>query len=441
MIPTHPTRRLLPFAVALVAAFAAGRAAAESPDPVRHYKDTFPKIAGLNIGSPQNYADPTYQSALAKYDFLILGLYRNWTRGGESPRQVVLEIKARNPNVLLANYTCVMELYAEPDNLSSGDIYKKVSSEVGPNAKGDWWARDANGKHLSSYPRTWSINITRFVRPDANGDRYPEWLAKRNQESLFGPVPEMDICFSDNTFYKPRANADWEGNGVNESRNDETVRRNYRQAVAEYWAAIKKANPRLLIMGNVDGNSAAGAGYLREPEYAGKIEGALDEKAMGASYSEESFSGWKNMLLSYESLIDHTAPPHLVVFGVAGGATDYVFLRYALATALMEDGYLAYTIDGETYTKASWYDEFDLKLGHAVDGPQRAPWKDGLYRRRFENGMAIVNPKGNGARTVSIEPGYSRFKGVQDPVTNDGTPVTAITLPDRSGIILIRSAP
>jgi hypothetical protein len=60
MIPTHPTRRLLPFAVALVAAFAAGRAAAESPDPVRHYKDTFPKIAGLNIGSPQNYADPTY---------------------------------------------------------------------------------------------------------------------------------------------------------------------------------------------------------------------------------------------------------------------------------------------------------------------------------------------------------------------------------------------
>jgi hypothetical protein len=57
MIPTHPTRRLLSFAVALVAAFAAGRAAAESPDPVRHYKDTFPKIAGLNIGSPQNYAD------------------------------------------------------------------------------------------------------------------------------------------------------------------------------------------------------------------------------------------------------------------------------------------------------------------------------------------------------------------------------------------------
>lgn len=94
------------------------------------------------------------------------------------------------------------------------------------------------------------------------------------------------------------------------------------------------------------------------------------------------------------------------------------FMRYALTTTLM----------GE------WFDEFDLKLGHAVDPAQWTPWQNGVFRRRFQNGLALVNPHQNpdlaprAAQTVTVEPGYRRFRGEQDPVTNNGESVTTLTL-------------
>jgi hypothetical protein len=111
-------------------------------------------------------------------------------------------------------------------------------------------------------------------------------------------------------------------------------------------------------------------------------------------------------------------------------------MRYALASALMDDGYFAANDNG--YTNVQWFDEFDVDLGHAVDGPQLAPAQNGVYVRRFEKGLAIVNPKDNGPQTIAIEPGYQRFYGTQDSATNNGQAVTTITLGDRQGIILIK---
>jgi hypothetical protein len=77
-------------------------------------------------------------------------------------------------------------------------------------------------------------------------------------------------------------------------------------------------------------------------------------------------------------------------------------------------------------------------LGVAVEKPPISPWKDGVYRRRFQNGMALVNPRGNGNQTITIEPGYKRFLGKQDRVVNNGNPVTSITLKDRDGILFVK---
>jgi hypothetical protein len=49
-----------------------------------------------------------------------------------------------------------------------------------------------------------------------------------------------------------------------------------------------------------------------------------------------------------------------------------------------------------------------------------------------------VNPKGNGPQTVAVGSGYRHFLGVQDPVINDGQPVSSVTLHDRDAVLLVR---
>lgn len=160
---------------------------------------------------------------------------------------------------------------------------------------------------------------------------------------------------------------------------------------------------------------------------------------------------------SYRSLMDNTLPPHLVIFSVDGVANDYAKFRYGFASALMEDGYYAYgAIDGTghaTYSSVLWFDEYDLAgtsntswLGAPVDPKQRTAKPGGVYIRRFQNGLAIVNPKGNGQRIINLSsvnglfPGetYKRIAGTQDPSTNNGQTVSSVTINERDGLILVK---
>jgi hypothetical protein len=64
-----------------------------------------------------------------------------------------------------------------------------------------------------------------------------------------------------------------------------------------------------------------------------------------------------------------------------------------------------------------------------------------VWRRDFDNGIVLVNPKGNGPQTVSLGGSFVKIKGKQDPTTNDGQTVTTVTLKDRDGIVLLRATP
>jgi len=77
-----------------------------------------------------------------------------------------------------------------------------------------------------------------------------------------------------------------------------------------------------------------------------------------------------------------------------------------------------------------------------VDAPPTGAKSNGVYIRRFEHGMAIVNPKGNGPQNVNLStlyPGetYKHVLGSRDP-KNDGTTVSTISLADRDGLILVK---
>jgi len=118
-------------------------------------------------------------------------------------------------------------------------------------------------------------------------------------------------------------------------------------------------------------------------------------------------------------------------------------MRYGLTTALMDNGYYYYTdVTGREHFKSAWwFDEYDVDLGQAVDGPQTKAQQRGVFMRRFQNGLVLVNPKGNGRQTVTVPAGYKRIKGSQDPGTNNGQAASSITLNERDGIILVTANP
>jgi hypothetical protein len=425
---------------------------------------TFPKIAGILNGSPKDYDQDARQTLIAKFDLALLGIYKDWNFSDGGARPVVQQIKAKNPNILIANYTLLESLRKNPADLASLDMQQHVESAPGPNGIDDWWAYDASGNPVQhENTDLWMVNITHFVEEDENGDRWPQYYVNRQNDVLFAPVPEYDIWFTDNVFWQPREDADWNRDGTLDSSSNPTVRAYYRAAIASQWDVIRALQPSLLIMGNVDSSGTNGG--LREPEYRNKIPAALYEGAMGQDWSAES-RGWYAMKRNYESLIDNTTAPHLVVFQAHGlpngtalnnpNGTPYRFLRYALTTALLENGYFAFSVN-DNYHDIEWFDEFDVDLGRPIDPPQRAPrWTSGteagLFFRRYERGAVLMNPRTNddgppvtprGPASVNLPAkgftGYVRIAGTEDPSTNNGAAVTgSLTIAAGDGIVLLK---
>ncbi|NLT50486.1 MAG: T9SS type A sorting domain-containing protein [Ignavibacteria bacterium] len=384
----------------------------------------FPRLAGMNIGE-QKYDNKSYQQSLAKLDLIILGFYKNWRGSATAIRTAVQEIKTLNPKLLIGQYTVLNEA-KDYQNDASDDIRKKITDE-------GWWLLNAAGEKTqwTADYKAWEVNFTSYATPDSDGYRYSEWIAKRNYKYLFEPVPEFDIWYFDNVFHKQRVIADFDSDGIDEDTSDTNIQKIYRQGMAVEWETVRDLQPGILCMGNVNDLSSV--------EYAEKLDGAFLEALIGKEWSIESRSnGWKDMMNRYRAVIRDVIDPGMVIFNVHGASDDYALFRYGLCSSLLDNGYFCYTDSAKGYDIVAWFDEYDIQLGAAIDTPPTTSWRNGLYCRHFQNGMVIVNPKGNSTQTVTIEPGYRRFQGTQDPIVNNGTAVTTLTLNERDGIILIK---
>lgn len=385
-------------------------------------------LLGMNIGA-KNYDDTAYQQALARLDTVILGFYPGW-RGdtdGTKIRSAVLAMKALNPSLKVGQYTILNEHTDDPTKTSNLDTLAKLNAT-------DWWLRDAvTGAKLqwtSSY-NAYDINFTHWSAPDANGERYPQWLARRNHEVYFARVPEFDIWYFDNVMkYSRVPKANWRLDGVNVSSQDAAVASAYRAGQVAYWARAEALAPGRLGMANTDND-------LGSVEYKGKWPAAFLEALMGASYSIEGWAGWPAMMRRYFDTQAHLKPPALLGFNVHGHPGDYRFFRYAFASCLLGDGQFSFTDTAAGYSSVPWFDEYEVAFGAPLDSPTLAAWSNGVHRRRYEHAMVLVNPNDE-ARTVQLEPGWRRLLARQDPLVNDGTPVTQLTLGPKEGLVLVR---
>jgi hypothetical protein len=432
MMIRHAIRQHLTALAAVAALASSASAFAFTPPP-------FPRIAGVQYGGPFDYNDSTYQAQLAKQAVTILQYWPGMAPGGESMQSIVQAIKSINPNELVFLYTLTDEGWASGNNAVARP---QETSQL----TGNHWflytdTSDSNPVASFYGDGGYTINNTPYTPKDAQGDDSIDYLTKYFVNTYYGQVPNIDGLFMDNVFQQPRVAGDWYRNGTVLQPSDPKAQAALQAGYERYFSLAHQLMPGKYQIGNVatwfePGQAAVPSGYQ------GMADGGLIEAAIGASYSIETWDGWQGMMNQYNSIMQAANSPKLVILNQYGSSTDYQSMRYGLASCLMNDGYFSFTDQSNGgYGATTWFDEYNANLGTATSSPPTAAWQNGVWRRDFTNGIALVNPKGNGPRTVQLGGTFVKINGTQAPSVNNGQTVTSVTLQDRDGIILLRQTP
>jgi hypothetical protein len=396
--------------------------------------DPYPRTGAILTGGAQNYWDSTFQSQMAKLQVVILTSYPGWGSGhGTTMEKAVQQLKARNSNLKVFLYVKIAERQSPVPSLWPG-LGSKLDGQ-------NWWLYQtwgASTKVASDCGGGKLLNVTSYSNKDSSGLHYNEWVARYMATQIGNATPSATGLFTDCVFWRPRTNGDWNQDGKTDSATNAAVGAWMREGYARYADELHAAMPGKLQLANV---ADWGKPEAVITEYQGEFNGGVLEGMIGKSYSREALTGgWQLMMTAYRKTMSALASPKLGIFVMTGSITDYQGMRYGLASTSMDDGYFAFQDQAQiAYSTAVHFDEYDAKLGSATSGPQKSAWQSGVYRRDFQNGIILVNPKGNGTRTVTLETNFRKLKGSQAPSVNNGQLVKSVTLKDRDGLILLRN--
>ncbi len=393
----------------------------------------FPRLASVWTGN-QIYQDSDTQRRLAHGTIAVINVWPGWqqSHSGVSVEQVIQNIKAINPNTMVYDYMINSEIAQETTNSVWAQVYSKLDAT-------NWWLYviGTSGTHAFSWPGTWGTNNTLFTPPDSNGDIWVTWFAKWNVSTFSVPNPSLDGFYDDNVTWKPLVNADWNRDGVTDLTSNPLAQQWVRQGDALHFDTMHKLMPGRFQLGNI-ANWGDPSSVLTE--FQGKVDGGFMEGLLGRTWSPEAWGSWQTMMAYYRRSMSFLSGPKLGMFSQVGSPTDYQGFRYGFASCLMDDGYYVFNSDGN-YTDTPLFDEYNATLGNSISSPPTSAWQNGVYRRDFVNGIALVNPKGNGPVSVTLEANFQRLTGTQAPAVNNGQTVRTLTLQDRDGIILLRTTP
>jgi len=430
------------------------------------FNPPYPRIAsrphGTFLQSATTDADARH---VAKHHVAILATHRTWRGGGFDMATIPAHIKSYNSGIKLFKYVNANQISPK----DQAWIVEKLSKEKGGSGNGDWWKRTTTGQNIIGFsPDRWQVNVTPQTTPDADGLRWPQWFvrywnaAPTDSGSWVAPsgYPRgrglkegawdgvyQDDQYVTTTLFAP-SNADLNNDGAIDSPKA-TATASWvaagHIAVVNEW---RKLQPTRYVIGQyaaLCGASETGSYLLKGVHDGGLIQDITKKDGQGG--------GWPVMMKAYRRGLELASNPKIVIFHNKivdlqddnPGMSILQANRYGLTSTLMDNGYYAVMAPGETHPE---YDEFYGGsthsaeklgyLGYPIDPPQMAAWSQGVFRREFDNGLVLVNPKGNGTRTVDVGAGWTKIEGSQDPAHNSGQRVTSVTLQEQDGIILVR---
>jgi hypothetical protein len=437
-----------------------------APAQSADFNPAYPRIAARPHGTlVKKGAIDADSRHIAKHHVAILATHRTWRLDGFDMATLPAHIKSYNSQIKLIKYMNANQL----DPGAQDWITKKLYAESGGGGRGDWWKRTTSGNHITGFGKNkYQINVSLQTKPDKAGLQWPQWFARywnaapKDSGSWVAPAGynkgrglregDWDGVFQDGQYiqtsvYAP-ANADYDEDSLNDPRTNLRTRNwvvEGQTAVVNEW---RKLQPSRFVIGQY-GNLTAEA----EPDpmpFKGVHDGGMIQDI--TKYDGQK-GGWPKMMRSYRRGMTLAGDPKIVIFhnkikDLLDKNSDMNVLqanRYGLTSALMDNGYYAVFAPAQLHPE---YDEFyggkvhsAAKLGYLgypKNPPQTKPWSNGVYRREFDKGLVLVNPKGNGTRTVSVGSNWKRIDGGQDRTVNNGQNVSSVTLKEQDGIILLR---
>lgn len=333
----------------------------------------------------------------AKRDYALLNAWDSW---------MIPELKRRNPNIKCFVYK----------DLSSTRSYDNSSVELQPcgvryaDANDSWFLKDANGKRIeySGYPGHWLMDIGNPAYQD-------EWI-----ENVLASIEDLgfDGVFMDNALWTRNAYGATPAKYSSDAEFQAAYRSFLNVAHLDFGLAGK------LMIANLSNARLVNGRWETYMEY---LDGAWDEWWLVISDTDllsEYDAGWSRVVGEIEKNEANRkitlVQPHFSV------SAREPFL-YAWASYLMVNGSRAAITEinrtDDYGLPTSWHPEYDWDLGEPLEDRQQV--SPNVWRRRFANGVVVVNCNRTSIEHIRVDLGGTYENGV-----------VALSLPGTSGAVL-----
>lgn len=378
-------------------------------------KDVFPKKA--NYFLKWEITDDEAQE-LAKWDLLVLDMETQ-----EKSRTQLQKIRALNPNIIMLVYITPQEIRRD-----APFSYSNLRREFFAGIPESWYLHNSQGQRLSWWEGTWTLNVTHNA-PFANGGRFNDYVSNFVVNRLLSTGLWDGVFYDnalDNITYFVGENVDSNNDGAVDVRN--VVDSAWQVGMKYIYNETRRlSNNKYYIVGN---------GTTRV--YRNELNGNLLENFISEA--------WTPTMQTYGYDFAGGPMPRLNIINAntanTGMNSDYKKMRFGLASTLMHDGYYSYDYGDRDHSQTWYYDEYDTDLGKstgvAIAQNGGKNFSSDVWKRNFENGIALVNPT---ARPQNIDLGgeYEKIHGKQDPFVNDGSIVSETTLDAYDGLVLLKT--
>ncbi|MFA6547475.1 MAG: putative glycoside hydrolase [Candidatus Magasanikbacteria bacterium] len=347
---------------------------------------------------------------LAKWDLLILDMENQVT----SPDKI-RKIRQLHPGIKILAYVTSQEI----KNNNLGVMRAKLKNGISDS----WYLRRSNGDKISFWPGTTMLNPTDLC-PLSGGQRWHDYLASFVSNEVLS-TGLWDGVFYDNAW----GDLTWfTGNNVDLNLDNQPD-----VNIDKYWNAGMTA--LFNTTRDLSGGNFVIVGNAMTREYANDLNGMMYENFQNHI--------WQDVMYAIKTEMNGNLKPRIIIINAnannTGNKQDYKTMRYGLGSALVGGAYYSYDDGDQSHSQTWWYDEYDVKLGNPVgearttDGKTQI--KEDVWRRDYENGLALVNSTGV-AQTVNLGDDYEKIIGKQDSTINDGSIVDRVKLNARDGLVL-----
>lgn len=438
----------------------------EKPEPRsltdRLISHKFPKLFYIN----QDYG-PTNEALIPAYYYDILLFDKEVSKSEWAYLGPAGIIRSQNPNSVILAMISNQEFFPD-DESETGQVF--ISG-----LKPEWAMQDVDGNPFPAFDYGggyWStmLNLSTDVTTYMPQYLNQEVLSTGLFDGIFYDGTNETWWQADPTSGRPFGPIDFNRDGKADTRTELTTAMD--TGVQKLLAESRKDFPAdALIAGNSGWN---GSLLLADDAKTDTIfADLLNGRQIEGFLNWEKYNiDWLETMRAYYLMQQVSVEPKTPFILAYCTGTDYAHLRYVLASSLMLDGYFTCTDsqDGSLlhpYTSNWWYDEYsvDLSSGTAVKsldakGYLGLPVTEAynandpteslttllvdndpksmqfVWRRDFEHGIVLVNPS-DASKSIELNGTYKKILGMYDPKFNDGSEVTKITLPPKSGIILL----